>query len=221
MANRIKNEGQKSIADFYVRKNIPGWLTTSRKSQMAGKDIFLHHPSSLPVPGHEPFADEAPPESAEQCRPPSAAPDVDNPGEAQPAANNHLPNSTIPLTVYPGPRPAVPSCLCPDASVCPALCRVPLLPRLHALCRRCAGVRSPGANQHPRHPAFGLRPERLGRLVLPLCQCHCCAGAVLASIRPVQLVSPATQWAIGLRHATLLVAAPTPIAGAVWQPPQA
>lgn len=62
----------------------------------------------------------------------------------------------------------------------------------------------------------------LGDWCSPLCQCHCCAGAVIAPIRAMQLVFPApAQWATGSRHAPLLVAAPTPIARAVWQPPQA
>jgi hypothetical protein len=62
----------------------------------------------------------------------------------------------------------------------------------------------------------------LGDWCSPLCQCHCCAGAVLAPIKPVQLaMSAPEQWTAGLRHRVLLVAAPTSALGDVWQPPQA
>jgi hypothetical protein len=62
----------------------------------------------------------------------------------------------------------------------------------------------------------------LGDWCSPLCQCHCCAGAVLAPIKAVQLalLTP-PQWASNTRHTPLLVAAPTWAASAVWQPPQA
>lgn len=62
----------------------------------------------------------------------------------------------------------------------------------------------------------------LGDWCSPLCQCHCCPGAVLGPIIAVQLAFPRTgQWATGPRHAMLLVAAPTRIAATVWQPPRA
>lgn len=62
----------------------------------------------------------------------------------------------------------------------------------------------------------------LGDWCSPLCQCHCCAGAVLTLIKPVQLaLAVPEQWAAELRHASLVVAAPTRLAGSVWQPPQA
>ena len=56
----------------------------------------------------------------------------------------------------------------------------------------------------------------------PLCQCHCCAGAVamLFGSGPLVMLRP-VQWIAGRRHAPLLVAAATRVAGAVWQPPQA
>ncbi|MDO7854405.1 DUF6660 family protein [Hymenobacter convexus] len=56
----------------------------------------------------------------------------------------------------------------------------------------------------------------------PLCQCHCCAGAVLAPSKPVQLaIAAPEQWVSGLYHARLLVAAPTRSTADVWQPPRA
>ena len=62
----------------------------------------------------------------------------------------------------------------------------------------------------------------LGDWCSPLCQCHCCAGAVLAPIKPVQLtVAAPEQWADGSRHGVLLVAAPTRSTADVWQPPRA
>jgi len=62
----------------------------------------------------------------------------------------------------------------------------------------------------------------LGDLCSPLCQCHCCPGAVLAPVKAVQLAfaSP-VQWAAGAHHTPLLVPAPSQIAKTVWQPPQA
>ncbi|MDQ2792853.1 MAG: hypothetical protein M3Y12_02425 [Bacteroidota bacterium] len=62
----------------------------------------------------------------------------------------------------------------------------------------------------------------LGDWCSPLCQCHCCGGAVV----PVTLVNKAaypqpTEWAAGPRHAPFVVTAPTRALGAVWQPPQA
>ncbi len=62
----------------------------------------------------------------------------------------------------------------------------------------------------------------LGDWCSPLCQCHCCAGAVLAPIKPVQLaITVPEQWTTGLRHGTMLVAAPTRSTADVWQPPRA
>ncbi|MBF9219472.1 DUF6660 family protein [Hymenobacter ruricola] len=62
----------------------------------------------------------------------------------------------------------------------------------------------------------------LGDWCSPLCQCHCCAGAVLAPGRvvPLALLAP-LQWVAGPSHAALLVAAPTRSTAAVWQPPRA
>lgn len=61
----------------------------------------------------------------------------------------------------------------------------------------------------------------LGDWCSPLCQCHCCAGAVLAASKAVQLAYPAPAWwAIGRYHALLLVAAPTRATATVWQPPR-
>jgi hypothetical protein len=63
----------------------------------------------------------------------------------------------------------------------------------------------------------------LGDWCSPLCQCQCCAGAVVAPFtEAVLVVAPLIQeWVAGPRHAPLVVAAPTHRAGAVWQPPQA
>jgi hypothetical protein len=56
----------------------------------------------------------------------------------------------------------------------------------------------------------------------PLCQCHCCAGVVLAPFKPVQLaITPPEQWTTGRRHAALLVATPSSSTADVWQPPRA
>lgn len=62
----------------------------------------------------------------------------------------------------------------------------------------------------------------MGDWFSPLCQCHCCAGAVLAPIKPVQLTFPTPrQWVVGKRHGVLFVAAPTRSTTDVWQPPRA
>ena len=62
----------------------------------------------------------------------------------------------------------------------------------------------------------------LGDWCSPLCQCHCCAGAVVGFAGAAPLVFPRpVQWAAGPRHAPLVVATSTRVAGAVWQPPQA
>ena len=57
----------------------------------------------------------------------------------------------------------------------------------------------------------------------PLCQCHCCAGAVVppAGASPLGLAPPARLWTASQRYAPLPGAAPTHPAGAVWQPPRA
>jgi len=56
-----------------------------------------------------------------------------------------------------------------------------------------------------------------------LCQCQCCAGAVVASLgsKPLGLTPPVLEWSVSLRHAPLLVGTPVHAPGAVWQPPQA
>ena len=63
----------------------------------------------------------------------------------------------------------------------------------------------------------------LGDWCSPLCQCQCCARAVVAPFAEATLafVPLAQEWVASPRHAPLLVAAPTHRAGAVWQPPQA
>ena len=62
----------------------------------------------------------------------------------------------------------------------------------------------------------------MGDWCSPLCQCHCCAGAVVTLLGTAQLTFPRPpRWAAGPRHAPLVVAAPTRLAGTVWQPPQA
>ena len=64
--------------------------------------------------------------------------------------------------------------------------------------------------------------RNLGDWCSPLCQCHCCAGAVVTLLGMTPLAFPQpVQWATGPRHALLVVAAPTRFTGAVWQPPQA
>lgn len=62
----------------------------------------------------------------------------------------------------------------------------------------------------------------LGDWCSPLCQCHCCGGAVVPQAPlPALTAAPALTWASALRHARLRVGAPTRAAAAVWQPPQA
>ncbi|MGI4759826.1 MAG: DUF6660 family protein [Janthinobacterium lividum] len=62
----------------------------------------------------------------------------------------------------------------------------------------------------------------MGDWCSPLCQCHCCAGAVVNLLGTATLAFPkAPDWATATRHASLVVAAPTRLAVAVWQPPQA
>jgi hypothetical protein len=62
----------------------------------------------------------------------------------------------------------------------------------------------------------------LGDWCSPLCQCHCCGGAVMPLPLANQVAySPPTEWATSPRHGRLVVAAPTRALGSVWQPPQA
>ena len=64
--------------------------------------------------------------------------------------------------------------------------------------------------------------RNLGDWCSPLCQCQCCAGAVVTLLQAAPLALPTLpQWVSSTRHAPLLVAAPTWACGAVWQPPQA
>ena len=71
-------------------------------------------------------------------------------------------------------------------------------------------------------PQSGLSGNALGDWCSPLCQCHCCPGAVLAPIKAVQLAfATPGQWPASPHHAPLLVPAPNQIAKAVWQPPRA
>ncbi|RSK45449.1 DUF6660 family protein [Hymenobacter rigui] len=66
------------------------------------------------------------------------------------------------------------------------------------------------------------RTGALGDWCSPLCQCHCCGGAVMPlPSAPAVALAPLTQWAAAQRHGYLVVAAPTRGSGAVWQPPQA
>ncbi|WP_409070878.1 DUF6660 family protein [Hymenobacter sp. HSC-4F20] len=55
----------------------------------------------------------------------------------------------------------------------------------------------------------------------PLCQCHCCGGAVspLPSLAAPALQN-ALEWGSTERHAHSLAAAPTRAPAAVWQPPR-
>ena len=62
----------------------------------------------------------------------------------------------------------------------------------------------------------------LGDWCSPLCQCHCCGGAVV----PVAFGTAAefprpVEWASSLSHGQMLVGTPTQTAADVWQPPQA
>ena len=62
----------------------------------------------------------------------------------------------------------------------------------------------------------------LGDWCSPLCQCHCCGGAIVPAALAAQVAYPLpTEWAASPRHARLVVAASTRALGAVWQPPQA
>lgn len=62
----------------------------------------------------------------------------------------------------------------------------------------------------------------LGDWCSPLCQCHCCGGAVMPIPQGNQVAySPTAEWATSPRHGRLVVAAPTRALGSVWQPPQA
>lgn len=62
----------------------------------------------------------------------------------------------------------------------------------------------------------------LGDWCSPLCQCHCCGGAVVPVALANQVVYPQPPaWATSPHHAPLVVAAPTRMAATVWQPPQA
>ena len=62
----------------------------------------------------------------------------------------------------------------------------------------------------------------LGDWCSPLCQCHCCGGAVVPlPAAPALAIAPVAVWGTSRRHAQLVVAAPTRAAGSVWQPPQA
>ena len=62
----------------------------------------------------------------------------------------------------------------------------------------------------------------LGDWCSPLCQCHCCGGAIVPAMLAAQLTYPQlVEWPGSPRHARLVVATPTRALGAVWQPPQA
>lgn len=62
----------------------------------------------------------------------------------------------------------------------------------------------------------------LGDWCSPLCQCHCCGGAVVPlPAAPALAIVPVAVWGTSHRHARLVVAAPTRSSGFVWQPPQA
>ena len=62
----------------------------------------------------------------------------------------------------------------------------------------------------------------LGDWCSPLCQCHCCGGAILLFAAPPALAhSPLPEWGDPQRHAELVVLAPTQASAAVWQPPRA
>jgi hypothetical protein len=64
--------------------------------------------------------------------------------------------------------------------------------------------------------------DALGDWCSPLCQCHCCGGAVvpLAPL-PALAQAPPQVWGSARKHAQFVVAAPTRAPGAIWQPPRA
>ena len=62
----------------------------------------------------------------------------------------------------------------------------------------------------------------MGDWCSPLCQCHCCGGAVVPlPAAPVLAIIPVTVWGTSQRHGRLVVSALTRAPGSVWQPPQA
>jgi len=64
--------------------------------------------------------------------------------------------------------------------------------------------------------------DAVGDWCSPLCQCHCCGGAVVPSTTLAATKYPQpVEWTTSPRDGRLVVAAPTRALGAVWQPPQA
>ncbi|OGX87925.1 hypothetical protein BEN47_10385 [Hymenobacter lapidarius] len=93
-------------------------------------------------------------------------------------------------------------------------------------CLPCADEALGGVKLAPTSISASAHSDH-GRAVLsdwcsPLCQCQCCAGAVVSFAGTARLAFPhSVQWAAGPRHAVLVVAAPNRVAGTVWQPPRA
>ncbi|QNE42287.1 hypothetical protein F1C16_21930 (plasmid) [Hymenobacter sp. NBH84] len=64
--------------------------------------------------------------------------------------------------------------------------------------------------------------DALGDWCSPLCQCHCCGGAVVSLTSPsLADYPPPVEWGSSPQHGSLVVGAPTRASGVVWQPPQA
>ncbi|GAB3840934.1 DUF6660 family protein [Hymenobacter jeollabukensis] len=62
----------------------------------------------------------------------------------------------------------------------------------------------------------------LGDWCSPLCQCHCCGGAVVpATVLRPPVAEQLPDWGSATRHAQFVVAALTQAPKAVWQPPRA
>ncbi|WP_345117903.1 DUF6660 family protein [Hymenobacter algoricola] len=93
-------------------------------------------------------------------------------------------------------------------------------------CLSCADEVAAGQNQRQTtvaaRPPSDCRPAGPGDWCSPLCQCHCCGGAVLAQAPlPALAAACAVGWGSAGRPGQLVVAAPTRAFGAVWQPPRA
>ncbi|WP_416381047.1 DUF6660 family protein [Hymenobacter sp. GOD-10R] len=64
--------------------------------------------------------------------------------------------------------------------------------------------------------------DALGDWCSPLCQCHCCGGAVVPLVPLPALVQASPRvWDSARQPVRFVVAAPTRAPGAIWQPPRA
>ena len=132
------------------------------------------------------------------------------------------PNLPLPPAVYPPSRKRNPSTFAPMRLFA-------LLFSLYLACLSClpcadeavgdreSDLVSINASPHTDHGRMAL-----GDWCSPLCQCHCCAGAVVSFAGAARLTFPlVVQRPVGPGHAVLVVAAPSRSAGTVWQPPRA